>query len=307
MKYDLNGTLEMYVKYQESNSLDKKKTINKYMTCIKEFLNEMNITTLEQIQELNWIEVKVNYINKLKNERGLSAQSINLRLTSIQSYFNVLEGLDILEKNIIKNIKKEVVHTKNTMIDKDQIKALVDEATREYEEKHDYLSIRNLFMIKLMVATGLRGLELRGIKVNDIDFSNGLFSVEGKYGKVREVCVPKSLMPLYREYLGYRNEMTYDYSDKLFVSKLGKDMNKNTPNDVVKKLCKQANIDNDIVAHTMRKAFGSLLIADGVELEQVSKLMGHSNSSVTSRIYTKQVKNSVKDIMEQHDVFDNIM
>ena len=101
--------------------------------------------------------------------------------------------------------------------------------------------------------------------------------------------------------------MTYDYSDKLFVSKLAKDMNKNTPNDVVKKLCKQANIDNDIVAHTMRKAFGSLLIADGVELEQVSKLMGHSNSSVTSRIYTKQVKNSVKDIMEQHDVFDNIM
>ena len=80
MKYDLNGSLEMYVKYQESNSLDKKKTINKYMTCIKEFLNEMNITTLEQIQELNWIEVKVNYINKLKNERGLSAQSINLRL-----------------------------------------------------------------------------------------------------------------------------------------------------------------------------------------------------------------------------------
>ena len=29
MKYDLNGTLEMYVKYQESNGLDKNKTINK--------------------------------------------------------------------------------------------------------------------------------------------------------------------------------------------------------------------------------------------------------------------------------------
>ena len=139
MKYDLNGTLEMYVKYQESNGLDKNKTINKYMTCIEEFLNEMNITTLEQIQELNWIEVKVNYVNKLKNERGLSAQSINLRLTSIQSYFNVLEGLDILEKNIIKNIKKEV-----EKVDDDLVTYYTyDEAVLTHEEYEEYCSLLN--------------------------------------------------------------------------------------------------------------------------------------------------------------------
>ena len=87
--------IENYVDYLLSEGKDYNKTIKKYVAALNEFVEYTRVETIEDIDNLAWIDIKMNWINVMKNE-GLSAQSINIRITALRSYFNFLLGSRLL-------------------------------------------------------------------------------------------------------------------------------------------------------------------------------------------------------------------
>ena len=280
----LNKLLNEYSEFLvNSEGRSYEKTVSKYIKFIKESFKYLNIKTVEDINDLNYIEIRENYLNVKRDIEGLSSQSLNLRLVANKSFGNYLKGRKIIAYNAYEDVKRYKIKQTEKVIDPRDIQAMIEEARLDFEENKNFLTMRNYFILSLAIGTGLRSDEMRSIKMNDINFTTGVFTTTGKYSKSREIKLNKELLSLYHEYLYYRNQINTE-EDYLLVSKNGKHMYSANLNDVFKKYGARIGIDN-MHTHLFRHGFGTALIESGVPIEKVSKLMGHSNMTTCFSFY----------------------
>ena len=298
----LEKFLNEYAEYLAiSEKRDYKKTVSKYLKNIRECFEYMHISNVDDIKEWTYIDLRENWLCT-KRDEGLGSQSLNLRIVSIKSFLNYLVGKRIIKENVAKEIKRFPVKQTDKAIDPRDIKNMIDEAKLDYEENPNFLTMRNYFILSLAVGTGLRSQEIRDIKMNDINFTTGVFTTTGKYSKSREIKLNKELLSLYHDYLYYRNQINTE-EDYLLVSKNGKHMYSANLNEVFKKYGKRIGVDN-MHTHLFRHGFGTALVESGVPIEKVSKLMGHSNMNTCFSFYYHP-QTGDDDVWENNPYFNN--
>jgi len=118
----------------------------------------------------------------------------------------------------------------------------------------------------LAYASGLRVSEVLRCKVEHFK-QNSIFIPESKYGVERFVPIPK----------GWR-----DY----FLKELPLKTTARTLQRKFKKYSKKCNLPDYYTFHSLRHGFATRALESGVPINQVQRLLGHSNISTTS-IYTK--------------------
>jgi len=118
----------------------------------------------------------------------------------------------------------------------------------------------------LAYGSGLRLSEVLKLKKDNI-YQNRIEVLEGKYGRDRIVPLPK----------GWK-----EWMDKILpIKKTGRSLERN-----FKTAAKKAGLKNHYSFHSLRHGFATRMVENGVPLNQVQVLLGHSNISTTS-IYTK--------------------
>ena len=152
---DLNVYIDEFVNYKISEGRSPEKTISRYITYIKEMFDYMNIETLEDMKEVRFPTLKINYINK-KRDEGLSAASLNLRITSIQSFWLFMTDMEYLDKNPASKIKKFKVQAREVDVNLNDIKKINDVLDDEFNKKPSFITARNRLMIKTFLVLGLR-------------------------------------------------------------------------------------------------------------------------------------------------------
>lgn len=298
MQEVING----YIKYQMSEGISEERTLNKYLMCIKEFISEMNIKTVNDIDRLTHIDIKVKYTNPKRNI--LSASSINLRIASLRSFFNYLEGMRLIKENVADRIKKEKATHREVDVDIEKIKDLLQLLDDEYNEKPCYMTMRNKMIIMLALFVGTRNEETREMNIDDINALTGEFIThDSKFNKSRRLFIPKQLLPTYRKYLEFRNLVDTD-CNKLFLSKSGKQLGKNAPSELIKNRSKKVGLDYNF--HDLRHIAGTLSLMSGNSIENTSKVLGHSNCTITSQIYANHTDDMIKETINNNILLNNL-
>ena len=298
MEEVING----YIKYQMSEGISEERTLNKYLMCIKEFISEMNIKTVNDIDILTHIDIKVKYTNHKRNT--LSASSINLRIASLRSFFNYLEGMRLIKENVADRIKKEKVTHREVDVDVEKIKKLLQLLDDEYNEKPCYMTMRNKMIIMLALFVGTRNEETREMNIDDINALTGEFIThDSKFNKSRRLFIPKQLLPTYRKYLEFRNLVDTD-CNKLFLSKSGKQFGKNAPAELIKNRSKKVGLDYNF--HDLRHVAGTLSLMSGNSIEDTSKILGHSNCTITSQVYANHNDDMIKETINNNILLNNL-
>mgnify|MGYP002518001470 CR=1 FL=1 len=293
----LNELLNEYSNYLiYSEKRDANKTVNKYLKNIKECFEYMHTSNVDDIKEWTYIDLRENWLCT-KRDEGLGNQSLNLRIVSIKSFLNYLKGKKIIKENVANEIKRFPVKQKEKCIDTRDIQAMIEETRLDFEENKNFLTMRNYFILSLAIGTGLRSDEMRSIKMNDINFTTGVFTTTGKYSKSREIKLNKELLSLYHDYLYYRNQINTE-EDYLLVSKNGKHMYSANFLDVFRKYGKKIGLEK-VHPHLFRHAFATILIEAGYPIEKVAKILGHSTSNVCYQFYYHP--NTAEDM----EIFDN--
>ena len=256
------------------------KTIRNYGKLIGYLLDYLK----EQHKVLCLEDVRPMYIKAylmMLQERGAKPQYINDQLKAFKVLFRYLyeEGYtDSILTERIKNVKqpKTIIKT----FTEQEVKKMT-----EYYSGHTFMEVRNRLMLMTFFDTGIRVSELIDLKLSQV--KDEYILIHGKGDKER--VVPKS--PLLNKwmfkYLSTR-ENFFAYRrvpENVFLSRNGRPMTTEAIHRVIKIAGKAVGVSRDIRVspHTCRHTFAQMQLKNGLDLYSLSRLMGHSNISITHR------------------------
>jgi site-specific recombinase XerD len=144
--------------------------------------------------------------------------------------------------------------------------------------------------------------------MRDISFEKGTITVEnGKGGKSRICAFPKIAQEAMREYLesGYRPHNLVETDYVFGTNEDGwKQFDRFTMSQLVQRNIRLITGRNDCRSHALRHASASWMLANGINMDSISSLLGHS-SVATTAIYAERL-NPSSPSSEANAAFDNM-
>ena len=299
---DLKVYVNEFKEYTLSEGRNAEKTIGRYIPYINEAFEYLNINTLDDLNNIKYPTIKINWVNK-KIEEGLSNASLNLRITSIQAFMKFMNDMDYTNNTAFDKIKKLKAKAKKVEVSEDKIIKMLKLVDEDYRKNPSFKTSRDRYMLYIMIFCGLRNGEVRSLKLDSIKL-DGSFEVTGKYNKTREVSLPAKLIKIHQDYIGWRSTVKGD-SDCLFVSNHGNSLDQNVCNRLVKKYSEMVGL-KCWTAHSTRKACVTTLIDSGIPVEAVANIVGHVDYKTTLKSYYQQDKKVVKEDINKNKLLEII-
>jgi integrase/recombinase XerD len=161
-------------------------------------------------------------------------------------------------------------------------------------------NVRDLAMLELLYATGLRVSELVGLKLREVNLDSGYLMTLGKGNKERLVPIGESACQRVTAYLErVRCRLDPNRQNRfLFLSRLGDAMSRQAFWNIIKKRACLAGIGKNISPHTLRHSFATHLLENGADLRSVQVMLGHADLS-TTQIYTHVTRERLKRLHQQ--------
>jgi integrase/recombinase XerC len=212
--------------------------------------------------------------------KGLSARSIQRRLSAARTFFRYL----IREKAVKKNPITSVSAPKSKKLlpgnlDADRMARLLD------IDGDGPIVDRDRAMLELLYSSGLRLAELVDLNLGDVDMQDATVRVTGKGNKDRIVPVGRHALRALRQWSVTRRDLAAHGEPALFVSNRGTRISPRSVQARVKHWAKQQGIDANVYPHLFRHSFATHLLESSHDLRGVQELLGHANIS-TTQVYT---------------------
>lgn len=160
--------------------------------------------------------------------------------------------------------------------------------------------LRDLAMLELLYATGLRVSELVNLRLREVNLDSGYLMTFGKGNKERLVPIGESARLKVGLYL-YEYRKAQDptcQNPYLFLSRLGDAMSRQAFWNIIKKRAQMAGIHKNISPHTLRHSFATHLLENGADLRSVQIMLGHADLA-TTQIYTHVTRERLKKLHQQ--------
>ena len=153
----------------------------------------------------------------------------------------------------------------------------------------EYRSLRNLALVDLLFATGLRVGEVSSLNVQDFFMRESVYRVKGKGGRDRlAVVVDEETVRVQRKYLEARAQIE-TRSPALFLNSSGMRLTTQGIANVIARLREAAGIKRHVTPHMLRHTVATLLLRNGVDIRVVQEFLGHASIATTQR-YTHVTK-----------------
>ena len=240
------------------------RTIHYYKITIDKLFS--NIST--PVRKITTEEVR-RYLVEYQRINNCSKVTVDNVRRNISSFFSWLEEEDYILKSPMKRIHK--IRTKQ------QIKETIsDEAIEQLRDNCN--CVRDLAIIDLLYSTGMRVGELVNLNISDIDFESRECIVFGKGDKERKVYFDAKAKIHLQDYLSRR----IDTNQALFVTlDAPYDRLKISGVEIrIRRLGRALNMEK-IHPHKFRRTMATRAIDKGMPIEQVQKLLGHSQIDTT--------------------------
>lgn len=270
---------------------ERKLSNNTYLSYRYNLIKITNYFNGEDITHLNGDDVR-NFIYKLTETSKTKAHY----LTVLKSFYNYLLESEIIKSNPCDNIKSPKIEKKlPKYLTEEEVIRLLDIKLTEP------INYRNKAMLELLYATGIRISEMLDLKINNYYQDDECIKVMGKGKKERIIPIGDITIKYLNMYINeYRNYiLKTKQSDYLFINYNGSRLSRQGFFKILKKICRENNIEKDISPHILRHSFATHLLNNGANLRVIQELLGHENIS-TTEIYSHISKEKVKEDYKKH-------
>ena len=234
----------------------------------------------EQAKDIfqSYDELLKSYLLKLREKR-YSAATTARKVASAKSFFKFMVASGRIKGDPTQNLPSPHVsrHSLSFLSPSEYQKLLAEPAKLSTPEAK-----RDVVMLELLYATGVRISELVSLNAQDIDLKNNCVHINAK----RQVPFDHRLSLILGNFLrNTRLDLLYDERETaLFLNRRGQRLTRQGFWQIIKDYASRAGLGNKVTPQALRHSFARLKLQSGTELRQLQQLLGHAYLSST-KIY----------------------
>ncbi len=256
--------MEEFRRYLELRNYQKK-NIKRILSIVKEY---------EEYREKgNLPSEYIIYLKQRKNknnpEKLLSNSTVNNHLTGLKLYRNYRKEIEQKETNLVicRSLKTYIPEIE--IVSPEEIQNLFESA----------INIRDKAVLASLYYLGLRAGESAELLLEDVDLENAKVLVrKSKTGYQREVPIHSKARDIFEEYVKERI-----HKGECFLQGLKGNLTPSGIEFIIEKIAEKSSIKKKIYPHLLRHSIATHLLKNGMELEKVSRFLGHRSLESTRR------------------------
>ncbi len=280
--------LKLERRYSPHTILAYQKDLFQFFNFIEEGHGILQIEKIDHLHIRSWI---VELMDK-----GISARSVNRKLSSLKSYLKFL----IKKGTIVKNPSLKVLPPK------------ISKKLPVYVEQTDlvdlfenigfeggFKGLRSQLIFEILYSTGIRLTELIHLSQDHIDLNNNTLKVLGKGNKERIIPYDDNLKMSITAYMDKKLTLFPNIDHPyLLVTDKGNKLYPKFVYRVVNKFLGYVTTITKKSPHVIRHTFATHLLNNGADLNAIKQLLGHSSLAAT-QVYTHNTIKQLKKIHKQ--------
>ena len=293
-KQNLKSVINDFLWHCEFEKKLSEKSLKAYKADLSQFVGNVGDLNIVEITK----EVLRKYLQAISHFRH---KTIKRKIATLKAMLNYYEYENEWYNNPMRKMKirmREPIRLP-TVMTVEEIRSLLNIVYKQQiackPNTFSYtMATRNIAIVELLFASGMRVSELCDLRLCDIDIRHGWIRIIGKGNKERIVDISqKATLTAIK---GWLNEL--DQTDSLaplFISRIHRKLSTQSVRLLIKGLVSNTQIIKHITPHTFRHTFATLLLEEDVDITYIQHLLGHS-SVVTTQIYTHV------NLQKQHEI-----
>lgn len=258
------------------------KTIRAYQTDLEQFTGVIDKS--RPIKEIARTDIK-GYLQAISS---FQPKTIKRKLASLRAMLNYYECEDETYVNPMRKMQiriREPIRLPAVMT-AEELRSILKEVykTTGTSPHSCKMKLRDIAVVELLFATGIRVSELCNLKIRDVNVAQGIIHIIGKGNKERiiYVCQQETISALF--HWQQKRNTTKD-CDPFFINRLGKPLSPQSVRHMIHRLTRQTGLKKHITPHTFRHTLATMLLEEDVDIRYIQSILGHS-SIATTQLYT---------------------
>lgn len=299
--------LEVYLPRQASRSEYTRKAYRQSIGCFYDYITQvLGLSPLSFRYAECTYKLVLGFSQYMQEKLHYGPSTVNQRLAAVKSYLRYLSDGDISLIQIYLAVKKvpelSVPKVQRPIIETEDLPAFLD------SPNGSRIGNRDRMILILLFDTAIRVSELVSITLGDIfiDTENPVILIHGKGRKERAITVSDRASTHLKAYIMAYHKDHAEPARPLFFTIIHEKTNHMSVRNVERivnkygKIVRENNprIPESTYPHLVRRTRATGLYRDGVPLEMVSTLLGHSNSE-TTKLYASASVEQLRDAMEK--------
>ncbi|MGZ3499359.1 MAG: site-specific tyrosine recombinase/integron integrase [Vulcanimicrobiaceae bacterium] len=221
------------------------------------------------------------FVMELMGPRKYTPTSVRRKIAALRSYFALQKREGRREDNPAADVPppKAPKRLPQVMSEPEVTRLL---KTRPVAGKSDFQLRRDIAIMELLYASGIRRAELVGLNLSDVDLDRRVMRVIGKGNKQRTVFLNQAAADAIRNYLAVRPR-TVD--EAMFLSRRKTRLSHRQAWVIFREFAQLSGLQKHVTPHVMRHSFATHLLENGADIVTIKELLGHESLS-TTQIYT---------------------
>lgn len=284
---------DLFLSRQEKRSYDTVKAYRKSLTVFYEYVTvEKGINVMKFRFADCTYEFVLSYSQYLQEQKRLANSTVNQRLAALKAYLKYVADGNIELLQIYIGVQKvpllKISKLQRPIMEKDILKQFLNKPADTVKGNRD------MVLLILLFDSAIRVSELSAITLGDIllDISAPSIIIHGKGKKERTIAMNPSTADHLKNYITHYHKADAPPETPLFYTVIHEKMNHMSERNIERIVKKYADlvrkenpdIPDSVYPHMLRRSRASGLYRDGVPLEMISAILGHS-SSETTKIY----------------------
>lgn len=273
-------------KYAKHTVIAYRQDLESFKNFIIDEFEQKSLATVHYTQIRSWIVYLVS--------KEVSNRSVNRKISTLKTFYKfLLKSKQITESPLLKHKALKVPKRINIPFTNKEITEVIS----KFENKNDFVSLRNKLVVELLYATGMRRNELINLKISDIDLIQENVKVLGKRNKERIIPLLKTVQQSIKQYLNVRSEIAQE-NKYLFVTEKGNKFYGTLVYRIINDYFSSVSTKVKKSPHIIRHAFATQLLNEGADLNSVKELLGHA-SLASTQVYTNSSLSELKKVYNQ--------
>jgi len=278
---------ELIAQYEEHLVLVRnlsENSIRGYVSDLESFLKHLEKLQIQEFKDLELTHIR-SWLAELQSS-GVARSTMARRIVSIRAftYWAYSQGWIRSDYGAMLAIPKPH-RTLPEVLDIPDTETVIASMQTRADESPSPITIRDVAMIEVLYATGIRVSELCGLDLRSIDESRNTLQVLGKGSKERVVPIGIPAMKSLQRYINDARPalLKGKTESAVFVGSRGNRIDQRTVREVVYQA--MAAVGSKMGPHGLRHTAATHLLEGGADLRTVQEILGHS-SLATTQIYT---------------------